>query len=96
MTSQNQHRVHLFVHGRVQGVFFRKYTRDTARKLGIKGWVRNLPDGRVEIIAEGTKEALEQLIYWAKNEGSPLSRVTHVDVQWEPPKNEFDDFSIRY
>lgn len=87
-------RVHLFVSGRVQGVFFRAHTRELARSLGLSGYVRNLPDGRVEIVAEGEEEALRELVAFAQR-GPPLARVTGVEERWEPSTGEFPGFSIR-
>ncbi len=87
-------RVHLYVSGRVQGVFFRAHTKETAERLGLRGFVRNLPDGRVEIVAEGEEEALRELIDFA-HRGPPLARVTGVEEHWEDPTGEFADFSIR-
>ncbi|MEM4202390.1 MAG: acylphosphatase, partial [Candidatus Hadarchaeum sp.] len=68
---------------------------DEARRLGIKGWIRNLKDGRVEAVFEGEDQAVEEMIRWCKK-GSPLSRVEEVEVFWEPYQGEFRDFSIRY
>lgn len=87
-------RLHAYVSGKVQGVFFRAYTRDKALALGITGWVRNLRDGRVEVTAEGPKEALEQLLHWLKTEGSPLSRVDNVEYEWLDATGEFRSFGI--
>lgn len=87
-------RVHLYVSGRVQGVFFRAHTRDLARSLGLSGFVRNLPDGRVEIVAEGEEEALRKLITFA-HQGPPLAQVTSVEEHWEEPTGQFSGFSIR-
>jgi acylphosphatase len=72
------------VSGRVQGVFFRASTRRRADELGVTGWVRNLPDGRVELAAEGPLEAVGALLDWAGN-GPPQALVTSVDVVEEPP-----------
>lgn len=88
-------RAHIFVSGRVQGVFFRSNTRKKARGLGINGFVKNLEDGRVEIVAEGEKEKLEQLINWA-NTGSPAARVRNVEVNWKEYTGKFDSFEIKY
>ncbi len=88
-------RVHVFISGRVQGVWFRSYTAEEAKKLAIKGWVRNLPDGRVEAIFEGEDSAVEKMIAWC-HIGSPYSKVTKVEVIEEPYKGEFKDFKIRY
>ncbi|TSC75880.1 MAG: acylphosphatase [Parcubacteria group bacterium Gr01-1014_30] len=88
-------KAHIFVSGSVQGVLFRDSARRKARKLKVKGWVRNLPDGRVEIIAEGEKDRVEQMINWART-GTILARVDNVDFEFEEYKGEFDDFEIRY
>ncbi len=88
-------RVHVFVSGRVQGVFFRAYTQKEAYKLGLKGWVRNLPDGRVEAVFEGEDSAVEEIIKWC-HKGSPGAIVTKVEVIEEPYKGEFSTFEIRY
>ena len=88
-------RVHIFVSGRVQGVFFRENTRKRAKKLGITGWVRNLPDGRVEAVFEGDKDKVEELISWAKK-GPMFAKVDGVEVILEEYKEEFDNFEIKY
>lgn len=86
-------RAHILVCGRVQGVFFRDHTRTWASSLGLTGWVRNLRDGRVEVVAEGDKENIESLIRRLE-EGPPLSMVEKVDVDWEDGRGEFSDFRI--
>ncbi|MCD6495495.1 acylphosphatase [Candidatus Bipolaricaulota bacterium] len=86
-------RAHLLVAGRVQGVLYRASTRDKARSLGLRGWVRNLPDGRVEIIAQGRVDDVQALITWAHN-GPPLARVNNVDIGWEEPQPE-SGFGVR-
>lgn len=83
------------VHGRVQGVFFRAYTQDEAVRLGLKGWVRNRPDGSVETVLEGEDSAVEQLVLWL-HKGSPMSLVSGVVVTEENPVGEVGQFSIRY
>ncbi len=88
-------RVHVYISGRVQGVYFRAYTKEEAERLGVKGWVRNLPDGRVEAVFEGDEEAVEAMVRWC-HVGSPYSKVTGVEVIEEPYTGEFKDFSIRY
>jgi len=88
-------RVHIYVSGRVQGVFYRSNTRRKALELGITGWVRNLPDGRVEIVAEGEREKLERLIEWCRH-GPPLARVEDLEIIWEEPRGEFDSFTIKW
>lgn len=71
------------VDGRVQGVYYRASTQAQAQALGLRGWVRNLPDGRVELRAQGTRGRVEALIDWCRK-GPPAARVTSVDVDWEP------------
>lgn len=88
-------RAHLFISGRVQGVFYRANTRDEARRLGLTGWVRNLPDGRVEAVVEGEEERIKELIDWC-HQGPPGAQVRGVEVRWEDYQGEFADFEIRY
>jgi acylphosphatase len=88
-------RVRATVRGVVQGVGFRMYTQRQATRLGINGYVRNLPDGNVEIVAEGDAAVVDRLVDWARN-GPPSSRVEGVDVTDEAPTGEFDGFSARY
>jgi acylphosphatase len=79
----------------VQGVNFRRYTQMTARQLGVCGWVRNLPDGRVEGCFEGDTAAVDSLVDWCRS-GPPASRVDGIDIRKEPFAGEFTDFAIRY
>jgi acylphosphatase len=88
-------RVRIIVSGMVQGVFFRDHTRRWASSLDLTGWVRNLSDGRVEALAEGDKEKVEELIARLQ-EGPPLARVENVEVNWEDYKGEFKDFRVTY
>ncbi len=88
-------RVHLEIRGRVQGVFFRAETVDQAVGLGLVGWVRNRRDGSVEVVAEGEKARLEQLIAWCR-QGPPLARVSEVAVEWLPAAGEFHEFRAAY
>lgn len=88
-------RVHVWITGRVQGVFFRAYARDAGRAAGVAGWVRNLPDRRVEAVFEGDEDKLEKMIEWCYS-GSPLSRVESVDIRYETYTGEFDTFKIAY
>ena len=87
-------RLHLWISGRVQGVFFRGAAADEARTLAITGWARNLVDGRVEIVAEGRRRALNALMAWA-HDGPPAARVTQVEVEWGEFRGEFSDFRVR-
>ena len=84
---------HAFVHGLVQGVFFRASTEEKARSLGISGWVRNCSDGTVEIHAEGPRDRLDQLIAWC-HEGPPRAEVQKVDVEWVAPQGAIE-FTVR-
>lgn len=87
-------RVHLFASGRVQGVWFRQSTEQRARELGLTGWVRNLPDGRVEVVAEGGEEPVAQLVEYCR-QGPPLARVDRLEAEDEPPTGEFAGFEAR-
>jgi acylphosphatase len=84
-------RAHIFVSGRVQGVFFRVNTVQEAEKLGILGWVKNLEDGRVEAVLEGDSEKVKGMVEWLKK-GPPAAKVEHLDVQFEDYKGEFKNF----
>lgn len=85
--------IHCFVSGRVHGVWFRASTQDEAKKLGITGWAKNLPDGRVEVFASGDKKQLEKLHAWL-HKGPQLAKVTEV-IYEEVDFQEFDGFSTR-
>jgi acylphosphatase len=88
-------RAHVLISGRVQGVFFRTETRYEARKHGVTGWVRNLPDDRVEAVFEGERENVKKLLEFC-GRGPPGAEVTNADVTWETYSGEFRDFEIRY
>ena len=75
--------------------FFRQNTQTKARELGLKGWVKNLDDGRVEAIFEGEKEKIEKMIEWLKK-GPTLAKVTNLKAEWQKYQAEFDGFEIRY
>jgi acylphosphatase len=83
------------VHGRVQGVFFRYFVQNIANRLGLKGYVRNLPNGALEVESEGTKSQLEKLVEQLKI-GPPGARVKEVKVNWSDYSGQFKDFGIRY
>jgi len=84
---------HSIIHGKVQGVWFRAWTADMARELGLTGWVRNLPDGGVEALAQGEKATLEHFVE-RLHDGPPLARVTRVETRWREPQERFDRFSV--
>ncbi|MFZ5906116.1 MAG: acylphosphatase [Nitrospirota bacterium] len=88
-------RAHLFIEGRVQGVFYRSFTRDFAQRLGLNGWVKNLRDGRVEALFEGAKDIIEKAVA-ACYAGPPASRVSHIDIHWEEYIGDQEGFSITY
>jgi acylphosphatase len=88
-------RVHITVRGVVQGVGFRMYTQQEAERLGLRGYIRNRPDGAVEIVAEGVADAVDRLIAWA-NQGPPAAVVEDVEVVDEAATGEFHNFGIRH
>ena len=88
-------RAHVFVSGKVQGVYFRATTREEARERGVTGWVRNLDDGRVEAVFEGKRGDVESMVEFC-HEGSSAARVKDVEVEWEDATGGFGGFEIRY
>jgi acylphosphatase len=90
-----QKRAHVFVSGKVQGVYYRATTREEAQERGVEGWVKNLEDGRVEAVFEGESDDVEDMVEWC-HEGSSAARVDDVEVQWKEATGEFDGFGIRY
>lgn len=93
MTSDEHRSLHAVVSGRVQGVFYRATTRQHAERLGLTGWVRNLPDGRVELHAEGPEPRLLELLE-ACRQGPPGARVTAVDERWGPATGQWVRFEV--
>ena len=88
-------RVHAYITGRVQGVAFRWETQRVAEQHQVQGWVRNLPDRRVEAVFEGPRPQVEAVLAWC-HQGPAIARVDAVDFQWEDFKGEFEGFSITY
>ncbi len=88
-------RAEILVSGLVQGVLYRYSTKRRAEELGLKGGVRNLRDGRVQVICEGTEETIRELIEWCKR-GPRGAVVEHVDVTWDDSTGKFEDFRILY
>lgn len=88
-------RAHVLVSGHVQGVFYRDTAQRQAARHGVTGWVRNLPDGRVEAVFEGDPAMVQAMIDWCWR-GSTNAYVTDVEVVDEPPTGEFRTFHIRY
>ena len=86
-------RVQVIVHGRVTGAFFRAATQREARRLGVSGWVKNRPDGTVELVAEGEEESVKEIVSWA-HRGPSAARVDRIEIRWRGYTGEFSDFSI--
>lgn len=89
-----QVRVTVRVKGRVQGVFYRQSTLEQAQQLGINGWVRNLPDGDVEAVFEGTEQAVEQMLAWCR-QGPSAARVDDIIISRETPTGAESGFRVR-
>ncbi|MFH1016227.1 MAG: acylphosphatase [Chloroflexota bacterium] len=87
--------LHASVWGRVQGVLFRDFVREHAERLGLTGYVQNLPNGSVEVGAEGENDKLEQLVRYLKI-GPPAATVDRVITEWSEYRGSYSDFRIRY
>ncbi len=92
--SENKVRKNVYISGRVQGVGFRASTRRKAKQVGVKGWVRNLYDGRVEAVFAGEKEKVQKLINYV-NKGPSFARVENVEVIDREYKGEFNNFTVK-
>lgn len=88
-------RIHAYVDGRVQGVFFRYNTRNVARDLNLTGFVKNLPDNRVEVVAEGEENKINELIEFLR-QGPESAEVRNLNLKKEKCSGEFDEFEVRY
>ena len=86
--------IHLLLRGRVQGVGFRFFVRDCARQLGLTGWVRNLADNRVEAVASGEQQRLQQFVELCKT-GPPAAVVQDMTIAWQDTSEGFANFTIR-
>ncbi len=86
-------RIHLVVRGRVQGVYFRASAQREARQLGLTGWVKNRPDGAVELVAEGEEDQVKDFLAWAQH-GPSTARVDKVETRWRSYTGEFAKFRI--
>ena len=91
----SQVRAEVRIQGQVQGVSFRHYTRQTAQRHDVTGWVKNLSDGDVAAVFEGSKENVEQVVEWCRS-GPSSARVENVDVAMKEFKGEFSSFDIRH
>jgi len=88
-------RAHVVVAGKVQGVFYRAETASRAKRLNVTGWVRNLPDGRVEAVFEGEESSVNKMIDFCRR-GPPNAYVVNVDVRRQEWRGEFNNFTVRY
>ncbi|MBI3540643.1 MAG: acylphosphatase [Deltaproteobacteria bacterium] len=86
-------RAHLIISGRVQGVCFRMVAQEEALNRRLRGWVRNLPTGTVELVMEGEKKEVDEMITWC-HQGPPAARVKNVQTNWENYSGEFVDFKV--
>jgi acylphosphatase len=86
-------RLRAHIRGRVQGVAYRAHAREEGRRLGLQGWVRNRDDGTVELVAEGPRERLEEMLLWCRR-GPRFARVDAVDIDWEEPRDDVGPFEI--
>ncbi len=95
MATGEMVRLQAVVHGLVQGVNFRYYTQRQARRLGLRGYVRNRGDGTVEVMAEGQRQAVEELYAWLQS-GPPSAEVQWVDASWMAPTGAWASFEVHY
>jgi len=94
MANSDRERAHVYVSGRVQGVFFRESAREKAEELGLSGWVENLPDGRVEVVCEGASPDVREMVRWCE-EGPPTARVENVEADLEDAGGDLKGFEVR-
>lgn len=95
LNGRTPQQVHVFYSGRVQGVGFRMTAEETAHRVRVMGWVRNLRDGRVELVAEGDKQLLARFLKALRN-GPMANFISNVHVTWGQATHQFDEFEIRY
>ncbi|MGN8224254.1 acylphosphatase [Gracilimonas sp. BCB1] len=86
---------HIFISGRVQGVGFRHFTKTRARSLGVNGWVRNLPDGRVEAVFQGDEQLVDQLIEKCKK-GPRSAYVQSIEVEEDTGEEAYTSFDVKF
>ena len=94
MQSKDPERAHVRIAGQVQGVFFRDSTRQKAEELNLAGWVKNLPDGRVEAVFEGPPDRVKEMLRWCE-EGPRQATVENVDTDIEDPVGDLSGFEVR-
>lgn len=88
-------RAHIFLEGRVQGVYFRSYSEEWAKQAGVTGWIKNTSNGKLEALLEGEEEDVVEVIAYMR-QGPPYAQVTGVKVEWQSPTGEFNSFSIKH
>jgi len=93
MQNGDLQRAHVKVSGQVQGVFFRDSTRQKAEELGLKGWVKNVPDGGVEALFEGPSESVREMVRWCE-EGPQQASVENVDTDFEDASGNLEGFEV--
>ena len=94
MEGGDRERAHLYVSGQVQGVFFRDSARERAEQLGLTGWVKNLPDGRVEALFEGPSERVREMVRWCE-QGPQQATVENVKTEFQASKGDLKGFEVR-
>ena len=94
MESGDYERAHVYVSGQVQGVFFRDSAREKAQQLGLNGWVKNLPDGRVEALFEGPSEGVREMVRWCE-QGSSQAEVEDVETEFGASEGDLTSFEVR-
>lgn len=87
-------RAHVFVSGRVQGVYYRDSCRVKAEAVGARGWVRNLRDGRVEAVFEGPEKVVQEMVAWC-HRGPAAALVDGVEARWDEPEEGLAEFAVR-
>ncbi|CAN5643624.1 acylphosphatase [soil metagenome] len=92
--ENDRERAHVYVSGNVQGVFFRDSTRQKAEELGLLGWVKNTPDGRVEAVFEGPTEDVRKMVDWCEN-GPSQADVEDVEAEYDEAEGEPESFEVR-
>jgi acylphosphatase len=92
--SGDYERAHVYVSGQVQGVFFRDSAREKAQQLGLNGWVKNLPDGRVEALVEGPSEGVREMVRWCE-QGPSQAEVEDVETEFEASEGDLTSFEVR-
>ena len=93
MEHNDHERAHVYVSGDVQGVFFRDSTRQRAQQLGLSGWVKNLPDGRVEALFEGPSQEVREMVRWCE-QGPPHAAVENVEVEFDTARGAVSGFEV--